>query len=34
MVKGWNQFFIALLAMDALIVGLSLVLFPYLWKES
>jgi heme exporter protein B len=34
MVKGWNQFFMALLAMDALIVGLSLVLFPYLWKES
>jgi heme exporter protein B len=34
LVKGWNQFFIALLAMDALIVGLSLVLFPYLWKES
>ena len=34
LVKGWNQFFMALLAMDALIVGLSLVLFPYLWKES
>jgi heme exporter protein B len=34
LVKGWNQFFVALLGMDVLIVGLSLILYPYLWKEN
>jgi heme exporter protein B len=34
LVKGWNQFFGSLIAMDFLIVGLSLILFPYLWKEN
>jgi heme exporter protein B len=34
LVKGWNQFFVALIGMDVLILGLSWILYPYLWKES
>ena len=30
---GWWQIALGLLCMDALIVGLGLVLFPFLWKE-
>jgi heme exporter protein B len=34
MVKGWNSFFAAFIGMDILIVGLSIILYPFLWKEN
>lgn len=33
MVTGWWKFFVVLIALDVLIVLLSVILFPYLWKE-
>lgn len=33
MVTGWWKFFFVLIALDVLIVLLSVILFPYLWKE-
>jgi hypothetical protein len=32
-VTNWWTFFGVLLLLDALIVALSLLLFPYLWKD-
>lgn len=33
LVLGWWKFFIVLIALDVLVVLLSVILFPYLWKE-
>ncbi len=33
MVTGWWQFFGVLIALDLLVMLLSVILFPYLWKE-
>lgn len=33
MVSGWWKFFFVLIALDILIILLSVILFPYLWKE-
>ncbi len=33
LVQGWNNFFLALVSMDILIIILSRILYPYLWKE-
>jgi heme exporter protein B len=33
LVTGWWQFFFVLLFLDFLIMILSIILFPYLWKE-
>jgi heme exporter protein B len=32
-VAGWWQFYFVLLFLDVLILVLSIILFPYLWKE-
>ena len=33
MVIGWWKFFFVLLALDILVIILSIILFPFLWKE-
>ncbi len=33
LVIGWWKFFIVLLALDLMVILLSIILFPYLWKE-
>jgi len=33
LVLGWWKFFFVLLALDLLVILLSVILFPYLWKE-
>ena len=33
LVVGWWKFFMVLLALDVLVILLSVILFPFMWKE-